>query len=556
MFTHSINLFDGSGRHQSFNNTVRRRGLAASLLVASAALAGVAGLPLLDVGTVSVARAQTAVDAVTPYYAVVTRDGTPLQCRLGSASYSVKSLKAGDVIRIDGHSGSGWAQAEYPSGIPAFVKIEEASAIENGKAVKLTKNSRLMAANIDGGVNWWYLLEKELPAGTTFSVQSVVKGSDGKDTGYLVPAPKGSRGFLRRDAVRQATQSEIDAWQKAAGPGTAPAPNNKPEAKPEVKPEVKPVLPEPPKPIQPPDGPAIVVPKPAESTTTPPVTPPVPDPVGTPSGQPLTPTVPVVNPPEGMKPAETPPVTPAPVTPPVVAPTEATPPVAVPAKPKIDVEGLTSLYMTAMTKNEGEMEMGAVIGEYDKALATIEPAPDTARLRKQLQARRDALKLRSDLQETLRASDQRLAALRDKSRSADEQISKFERERQFAVVGRLAASTVYDGTKLPLMYRVTSTDPIAPRTLAYVVPTPTIVLGNLIGEMVGVAGDKKYDEQLKVNVITPSRAEVVTVPAVDLPVAPAVPPAGATPGTTPGAAPSTLTPEGIRTEVPIKQIDK
>ncbi|MGE3110036.1 MAG: hypothetical protein AB7N73_15685 [Gemmatimonadales bacterium] len=504
------------------SRTSPRRGLAhAGLLSAATWFAGALGSAA---GLLSPSAAMgQAIESITPYYAAVTKDGSALQCRLGSASYSVKTLKAGDVIRIDGQSGA-WLQAEYPAGMSAFVKLDDCQTIEAGKAVKLTRNARLMAANADGGVNWWYI-DKELPAGTTFSVTKVVKGPDGKDSGYLVPAPKGSHGFVRKDSVRQATQSEIDAATKGATDAPKPADTPKPETAP------KPPASDPPKPIsdivKPPDA------APTEPSTTPTNPPGTTDNTKPPEAPATTPSTTV--PPENGA-APTTPANPPPVPPPAVT------------RPKVDVESLSTLYLSAMTKSDSEMEMSAVIGEYDKAISDLESTPGAERLRRQLSVRRDALKLRSELQEALRASDQRLSAIRDKAKTADDAISRFEKERQFAVVGKLAASSVYDGTRLPLMYRVVSTDPIAPRTLAYVLPAPSLSLQNMIGEMVGVAGDKKYDEQLKVNVIAPTRAEVVKVPSVEVPVAP--PPAPS------AGAPSTVTPDGIRTEVPIRQPEK
>ncbi len=168
------------------------------------------------------ALAQAQVENATPFYVAVERDGVALQCRIGSASYPVKVLKAGEILRVDGQSQSIY-RVEYPAGMSAFTKVEEAVLEEGGKTVKLTKPSRLMAPNSEGGVSWWYLLEKELDAGTKFAYQKTVKGPDGKDSGYLVPAPAGSKAYIRRDFVRAATQAEVDKHLGKTTPETKPA---------------------------------------------------------------------------------------------------------------------------------------------------------------------------------------------------------------------------------------------------------------------------------------------------------------------------------------------
>lgn len=510
-------------------NPIRQSTRAVTTAAALALCLSAGVLATLAPVTPAAAQPQT-VQAVTPYSAVVTRDGIPLQCRWGSTAYSVKSLTSGQILKVDGQADN-WLQVEYPAGLSAFVKFDEATSLEAGKTLKLTRNSRLMAANADGGVNWWPLLDKELPAGTTFAVTKVVKNADGKETGYLVPAPKGSHGFVRKDALRQATQAELDAAS------TAPPP-------------VKPVSPEltplggTPSPVKPP-APDATKPKPPE------IVPPVTDPNAT---KPADPSAGKPADPAATKPSD-PAVKPAdPVAKPIegdpVKPVEATPQPepkkVVPAPPKVDAEALNTMYVNAMTRSEGEVEIGAVIAEFQKSLDAVEEKPDTERLRRQLSLRIDALKLRAQLAESVRASEQRSTELKQQSQKVGEQVAELERERHFAVVGRLLASSVYDGKKLPLMYRVASSDPSSPRTLAYVVPTDTILLADNLGKTVGVAGDKKFDEDLKVNVITPSRVEVVTLKAVE----PAQPVTA--PGTTPAVPPAAPTESGSKVEIPVK----
>jgi hypothetical protein len=77
-------------------------------------------------------------------------------------------------------------------------------------------------------------------------------------------------------------------------------------------------------------------------------------------------------------------------------------------------------------------------------------------------------------------------------------------------VGRLVASTVYDGKRLPLMFRVLSPESTSARTLAYVAPGSGFNLTEKIGRVVGVVGEAKMDESLRVNIIVPARIDVLT----------------------------------------------
>jgi len=176
-------------------------------------------LPLLAAGTglLQVSPAAAQLEPVEPYLVTVSRDGVPLKCRDGSPYYAVKNLPSGQVLKVDGQS-EGWVRVEYPAGLQAFVKAEEAAPADGGKNIKLTKASQLMAVNASGGErgNWWFLLDKEIPVGTTLAVAQTLKTPDGKEYGYLVPAPKQARGYVKREFVRKATPEEADAFNRAA----------------------------------------------------------------------------------------------------------------------------------------------------------------------------------------------------------------------------------------------------------------------------------------------------------------------------------------------------
>ncbi|MBM4104840.1 MAG: hypothetical protein FJ257_00800 [Phycisphaerae bacterium] len=84
----------------------------------------------------------------------------------------------------------------------------------------------------------------------------------------------------------------------------------------------------------------------------------------------------------------------------------------------------------------------------------------------------------------------------------------IESRSDYVAVGRLNASIVYDGRSLPLLYRVQ--EPGSGATVGYVIPTSDFTVGELTGQLVGVAGDIQYDESLRLNLITPRRIDVLT----------------------------------------------
>jgi hypothetical protein len=84
------------------------------------------------------------------------------------------------------------------------------------------------------------------------------------------------------------------------------------------------------------------------------------------------------------------------------------------------------------------------------------------------------------------------------------------------------------------MYRVHSPEPVSTRTLAYVAPEANADLTDKLGKIVGVVGESKLDESLRLNIVVPNRVDVL---GVVIPPAPPVTEPGA-----PGAAPGTPAP--------------
>lgn len=76
----------------------------------------------------------------------------------------------------------------------------------------------------------------------------------------------------------------------------------------------------------------------------------------------------------------------------------------------------------------------------------------------------------------------------------------------YTMVGRLNSSRVYDGKRLPLLYRLQ--DPVGGRTLGYVKPTKDVDLTPGLGRMVGIVGTKSYDAGYRLMIVTPRRFDI------------------------------------------------
>jgi hypothetical protein len=93
----------------------------------------------------------------------------------------------------------------------------------------------------------------------------------------------------------------------------------------------------------------------------------------------------------------------------------------------------------------------------------------------------------------------------DKSRIEAIREALLDRS-DYTVIGRLKRSRVYDGKRLPELYRLE--DPGSGRTIAYVQPTPGIPLGEGVGRVVGIVGSERDDGSHRIRIVTPYRFEI------------------------------------------------
>lgn len=105
-----------------------------------------------------------------------------------------------------------------------------------------------------------------------------------------------------------------------------------------------------------------------------------------------------------------------------------------------------------------------------------------------------------------------LAAIQRSGDTLDE-LASIRREQEdrdagdFDAVGILRASSIYDGTNMPRLYRLV--DPTTQRARAYVAPNDTFNAGEVLGELVGVHGSSSFDSQARLTVLEPTRVTVL-----------------------------------------------
>lgn len=424
------------------------------------------------------ARAQAPqVQAVEPYCIAVNSDSVPLKGGAGLVYYAVAMLKAGQVLRVDGQAPGGWLRVEYPRNLKAFIKADEAAPEADGKTLKLTKPSTLMSVNISGGErgHWWYLIEEAKPAGTTFPLAETLKTPDGKVYGYLIPAPPEARGYVKAESTRRATAQETDAFLQANGV-LAAAPGAKP--------------------TPPPTAPTPAGPTPGGSPVA--SGPQMPNPADPYRLNPPTPDANTNQAPDSAT-QTTPP-----------APAVAAVPAPAPAERKTGtVEALQSLYEQVQTGKDAELS--SVIAEFERSMGRMGSSADDQRTTEFLRARLEVLKLRQAVQTSKESAGQAARSVDEEQLKLTEQVRTLEKQRNYSMVGRLVPSTVYDGKRLPKMYRIQALEAGFARTIGYLSPARNEELDSKLGKVVGVVGESRFDEALRLNIATPKRVDVLSV---------------------------------------------
>jgi hypothetical protein len=419
----------------------------------------------------STALAQSA--EFQPYIAAVTKDQIFVHSGADSRYYPFCTLDEGDLVEVTGEK-SGWARIATAGaafdGVFGYIKYPRSDAgrfrLEDNKQTGVTLGMMdLIAPNMNENYSpehSWKPLGGKLPAGHTVRVLETTETD--REIVHKVALPAEASGWTNMIHLRKATAAEVAAWEAALGTTGRPI-----EAKTQASTsrEVQPVAPR--------------------------AMDPVPDIQPLPSGG------------EIVDPATDPALNPS-LAGNVQPSTEMT----------IEEEefnlwhekllNLEDAFMALSVSSPRESaDVGPLRNKYeDMAMAAAEEEPVIS----SFAARRATqLAVWSEVQE--RKAD--LARLKQRVQVATEDFDAAKMaiamSGDYAAVGRLEASSVYNGKSLPELYRVQ--DEKSGRTIAYLKPDAEFQLAGLLGQLVGIAGEIEYDGTLRVNMLTPRHVDVL-----------------------------------------------
>ncbi|HZW09643.1 MAG TPA: hypothetical protein VFF69_07050 [Phycisphaerales bacterium] len=450
--------------------------------------------------------AQTA--AVEPYFAVTTRADVPLKSGDMDGYYHVALLPEGQVLQVDAE-GAGWARVAYPPGTPVYVAAAEARLEPGGAEAVLAKVSALKSRNASAGFaqSWQRAVPRgaELPIGTRLRVIEPVTGADGAPIGYLVHAPKEVRGYVKADALRVATDAEVQRYLAALPQEQQPTAE---ETEPETTPAETPPVDTPPTDATPTPAAGDPAEPGAEDAT--PAQPETDDSL-------LGDMTPADEQPEGAQPgaeqpgAETHQPAPAPeedVT--VIHQGEA------PSERQLgSLQQLSEAFAEVQGQPSESAELDELAAEFRRTMASLGDDAASQRIRQGLQGRLEFIETRIWFRDRARALREKRDAIDASAQAVTSRVQELERTRGYQFVGRLVSSSVYDGDRLPLMYRIVSVNESMPRTIGYIKPgAADVETATKLGEIVGVLGTSELDEALQLRIVTPTRIDVLQAESV------------------------------------------
>jgi len=471
---------------------------------------------------------------VTAPKVLVTTGPAELRCGDAFGFYAVARVQPGTKLLHEGASND-YMKVAYPAGSKAFVAGDELIPDAAGRTGKLARPSRLKAANADAGprASWNTLTERDLPAGTELTIVETVS-EGGKPIFFGVTPPKDAFAFISKQSVREATADEAAAFLTSIGLGApAPAPAPAPAATPApvATPAAAPAATTPAAPVAAPTAapttataatPTTPAPAPATISTVAPMpgtTPPLPGDQSAPKGNAGTPAAPAAGTEPKLKPTapgepEAAPV--APMTP--AAEPQANPAPAAKVTEAIrsvsPTEELNAIFQRVQKQPLEEAEFEQAIARFDQYAASLGTMPGEVKLKDRVKRMEEVIKMRMEIRDSQRKNRDADAAIKASRAGMRTVIEQYEKQRIYTIIGRLIPSTVYDGTRLPLLYRVHSPEPGTARTLGYLQPDAGMDLTSKLGQIVGVVGDTRYDETLKATLITARKVDVVSLAPV------------------------------------------
>lgn len=489
---------------------------------------------LLCTGAPLAARAQEG-DAAA-YQAVVTGDDLNVRSGAGDTYYPFGKIHKGDVVTVMGER-FGWARIRTEGhafrNFYAYVKADEVRLSADGAGGITLGTVEVIAPNLlregspDSSWKWLVRLEPE----TRVRVLGTVTGDQGA---FLkIAMPESASGWISTSYLKKATAEDLAAWKERVARETAPPTVPAGPANPANPPAGGTTT------GTPPTGGASSQPNPAGSGTPrdaePTAVKPNQDSItltipagGSATQTPTTSNTPPAAGPATEKPAEARPAAPPATdtnaggndvsTPPVAndplsRPEEAAKASAEPASPQppsktlaqITFDDVEAAYEAMKKAPIRDAEIEPLRQRY---LAIIESSEAPDRHKAIAKARVELLDARLEIQQQILNLDRVRARAQMTSEDAKAARMAFDLAADYTAVGRVAASLIYDGSRLPRLLRLT--DPASGRTIAYLQPDGRFDYVGMIDQLVGVVGDKSYDGGLRLMVIQPRRIDLLT----------------------------------------------
>jgi hypothetical protein len=169
------------------------------------------------------------------------------------------------------------------------------------------------------------------------------------------------------------------------------------------------------------------------------------------------------------------------------------------------LDDLERQFKTVRSQPDASAEFDALRAKYEELAEATE---STGSVKGVANARAQQLRLLTETQYEMQTLERRKSEQDQNKQGIAKLILDIQRRADYTAIGVLNASAVYDGERLPELYRLT--DPMTGATVAYVEPNADIPMGPMIGTLVGVKGGKEYDPALRISVIAPLAIDLLT----------------------------------------------
>lgn len=440
------------------------------------------------------------------YHAVVSRENAPVRSGASDNYYAFGALAEGAVVGVLEEK-FGWARivTDGPDfgDFYGYVKEEDVKVAADGRSGIAMGRVQVFAPNLerdgDPDASWKWITR--IDAESALIVLGAVEGENGGY--YKIAIPATGEGWVSLNFLRKATAQEVEQWRsRLLAPPRAAA------------------RPQPDRPVAPPRDEALA---PPIQIIDEPMGPnrPVPPP-NTNQGESVTPEDEAT----ATQAEEANEVNSAPAEEPGAPPVEAASPenekVTSQASPQMEArktfEALEWAYEALKKEPIRTAEIDPLRQRYLELL-------DAAKLDERdiviARGRVQLLDARLKLQERVLDVDRVRAATELNSAGQERARIALEFAANYAAVGEVAVSTIYDGQRLPELLRLM--DPATGRTIAYLQPDDEFHFAEKIGMLVGIVGEKYYDGGLRLHVIQPKRVDLLQTVKKQTDVATALP---------------------------------